>query len=145
MYVGQDCISRSLLICKNLTNKADIKRERLFIHAKDVQTNCTKALQLCLRNDRPYKSFYQNNGTYLSGKNWFDYAKWICKAMHQLISKSGGTKDFNVEDTADLCNDSDDEDVMDEDVTKEDQTKNQKKKSPTKKAGSKKKKKQRRR
>ena len=140
MYVGQDCISRSFLTRKNLTNNADIKKERLFIHAKDVEANCTKALRLCLSSDSPYKSFYQNNGTYPSGQNWFDYATWIRKAMHQLITKSGGTKDFDVEDTANVCNDSEDEDVMDDvEDAKEEQTKTQKKKTLTKKATRKKK------
>ena len=138
MYVGPDCICRSLLTRKNLTNKADIKKERLYFHAKDVETNCTKALRLCLSSDSPYKSFYQNNGKYPSGQNWFDYAKWIRKEMHQLITKSGGTKDFDVLDPVDLCNDSDDDDVMDEvQDGNEDQTKSEKKKSPTKKRNSK--------
>ena len=106
----------------------------MFVHAKDVETNCTKVLRLCLSTDSPYKSFYQNNGTYPSGQNWFDYAKWIHKAMHQLIAKSDGTKDFDVEDPSDVCNNSDDEDVMDDvEYAKEDQTKSQKKKTPTKK------------
>ena len=141
MYVGPDCISRSLLTRKNLTNNADIKKERLYFHAKDVETNCTKALRLCLSSGSPYKSFYQNNGTYPSGQNWFDYAKWIRKEMHQLITKSGGTKDFDVEDLVDLCNNSDDEDVMEEvEDGNENLSKSQKKKSPTKKAKSKNKK-----
>ena len=142
MHVGPDCICRSLLTCKNLTNKADAKKERSHFYAKDVETNCTKALRLCLSSDSPCKLFYQNNGKHPSGQNWFDYAKWTRKEMHQLITKSGGAKDFDVLDPVDLCNDSDDDDAMGKvQDGNENQTKSEKKKSPTKKENSKNKKK----
>lgn len=69
MYVGDDCISCSLTTCKNLTNNADIKKERLLIHTKDVESNCTKALRLCTSKGSPYKDYYSNNSTFPSGEN----------------------------------------------------------------------------
>ena len=91
MFVGENCISRSLMTRKKLTNNVDIKKERLLIHAKDVEANCTKALRLCLTKDSPYKDYYSNNATFPSGENWFDYSKWIRKEIHKIITKHGGT------------------------------------------------------
>ena len=107
---------------KNLSNSADIKKERLFIHAKDVETNCTKALQLCLSKDSPYSSYYENNATFPSGENWWDYAKWVRKEMYKLIEKYGGTRDFTVADTVDItvC-EGNDEVEMDENILLVDQ------------------------
>ena len=44
IYVGDDCLSRSVLTRENLSNFSDIKKQRLMIHVKEVMANCKKAL-----------------------------------------------------------------------------------------------------
>ena len=44
IYVGDNCLSRSVLTRKNLSNFSDIKKQRLMIHVKEVMANCKKAL-----------------------------------------------------------------------------------------------------
>ena len=51
--IDKDCINRSLLMRKNVSNKMDILGNSFFHHAKGVEANCKKALSLCLSKNSP--------------------------------------------------------------------------------------------
>lgn len=46
--VSPKMISLQLLISKTLSNNQDLKTERVYIHAKEVEANFKKALALCI-------------------------------------------------------------------------------------------------
>ena len=77
VYVGKSCVDMALLTRKNLSNYTDVKDLTLFRHAKEVEANCKKALVICLGENRSYK-----NGTFPSGKNWYDYIQWVQLQMN---------------------------------------------------------------
>ena len=85
ILVEDDCISKSLLTRKNLTNIVDIRGDTLYRAAKEVEANCRKALSLCLAENSPYRTF---NGTFPSGTNWEDYLLWLRKEMRALTAKA---------------------------------------------------------
>ena len=72
IFNGPKCINLSFLTQKNKSNVQDISVKTLWNHAKDVETNCKKALALCLASNSPYKNF---DGTFPSGTNWEDYLR----------------------------------------------------------------------
>ena len=78
LLVDENCINRSLLTSRTLTQIRDIEGARLWRHAKTVEANCKKALSLCTASDSPYKNF---NGTFPSGTDYEDYLQWIRKQM----------------------------------------------------------------
>ena len=84
IYVGNDCISMSLLCRKNLKNLCDVSEDTLFRHVKEVEANCKKALALCTAEDSPYKIF---DGNFPSGQNYNDYLNWIRVKMHSTFWK----------------------------------------------------------
>ena len=83
--IEDNCIDKSLLTRKNLSNYVDIKGETLYRAAKEVEANCKKALAICLSENSPYRNF---NGTFPSGTNWEDYLSWIRKEMRSLGEKA---------------------------------------------------------
>ena len=48
ILVKNDCIDKALLTRRNLSNFVDIQPGTLFLHAKEVEANCKKALVICL-------------------------------------------------------------------------------------------------
>ena len=85
LVVEHDCIDKSLLTRKNLTNYIDIKGDTLYRAAKEVEANCKKALAICLSEDSPYRNY---NGTLPSGTNWEDYLVWLKGAMRSSGSNA---------------------------------------------------------
>ena len=77
--VKNDCIDKTLLTRRNLTNFVDIQPSTLFRHAKEVEANCKKALAICLAEDSPYRSY---DGIFPSGTNREDYLFWLRKKMY---------------------------------------------------------------
>ena len=61
-----------LLTRKNLSTYTNVTDLTLFCHAKEVETNCKKALAI-----RPGDNSLYKNGTFPSGKNWYDYIEWV--------------------------------------------------------------------
>ena len=85
--VDENCINRSLLTSRTLTQIRDIEGARLWRHAKAVEANCKKALSLCTASDSPYRNY---KGTFPSGTDYEDYLQWIRK---QMWEKSRDTED----------------------------------------------------
>ena len=77
--VKNDCIDKTLLTRRNLSNFVDIQPSTLFRHAKEVEANCKKALAICLAEDSPYRSY---DGIFPSGTNREDYLLWLRKKMY---------------------------------------------------------------
>ena len=84
IYVGNDCISMSLLSRKNLKNLCDVSEHTLIRHVKEVEANCKKALALCTADDSPYKNF---DGKFPSGTDYNDYLNWIRVKMDSTFGK----------------------------------------------------------
>ena len=79
LFVGDNCICRSLLTRKNLKNMVDISAKTLYRHAKEVESNCKKALSICLNPKSKYR-----DGKFPSGENWFDYIGWVRREMYKI-------------------------------------------------------------
>lgn len=70
--INDDSNTHSLLTCKKLTNIADLRKDYLLTHTKDIKVNHTKALCLHLDIKSPRKGF---NRVFSSRTNYFDCAK----------------------------------------------------------------------
>ena len=90
-------INRQLLTAKSLLNYQDIKPERVYLHAKEVEANCKKALALCMSSSLPYKSFHAI-GKYPSGTNWYDYVEWLRTSFYKRYECSPDDNDIESED-----------------------------------------------
>jgi len=100
VFLGRGGVDMSLLTRKNLTNYADVKPDRLYVHAKKVETNFKKALALVTSPDCPYK-----DKSFPSGHNWTDYLDWVNNAFMKMES------DMKAEKEVEKVDDNDDEDV----------------------------------
>lgn len=77
IFVGEGSIEKGLLYRKSLTKTNQVITGRTLLRlAKDVICNCKKMLALVTDATSPYK-----DGTYPSGTNWDDYARWCLSAM----------------------------------------------------------------
>ena len=86
IYVGQGCITRSVMTRKNLTNNLDISGRTLYSHAKEVEKNMKKALAICKHPNSPYKDYHTNG--YPSGHNWNNYIEYVRKEMYKEQEKN---------------------------------------------------------
>ena len=80
--VNEECIDKSLLTRKNLSNFVDVTSKSLYRHAKEVEANCKKALAICTSESSPYRNF---DGNFPSGTNRDDYLNWLRKEMYSSI------------------------------------------------------------
>ena len=80
--VNEECIDKSLLTRKNLSNFVDVTSKSLYRHAKEVKANCKKALAICTSESSPYRNF---DGNFPSGTNRDDYLNWLRKEMYSSI------------------------------------------------------------
>ena len=101
--LDKKCISLSLLTRKNLTNSADIKPDRLYVHVTDLNNNFKKAMRLCLSDDNPYKNV-PSSGNFPSGHNWEDYVKWLRVAMHRSLEEEENRRKINLLSDDDMSN-----------------------------------------
>jgi hypothetical protein len=78
IFVGEGSIEKGLLCRKSLTNKKQVITGRTLLRlAKEVLCNCKKMLALVMDATSPYR-----DGSYPSGMNWDDYARWCLSAMY---------------------------------------------------------------
>ena len=97
VYVVGESITLSLLTSKSFSEKRDLKPQRIFDHAKEVEANCKKALALCQGSGSPYKDF---NGTFPfpSGKYWEDYIEWLRVEFYKKYEIDGADDNNIIDD-----------------------------------------------